>query len=170
MTRSLLLGSAAIAVTAVLAPLAFRPEPRLVWNPSASAPPGAYRVRPGAATAIGDYVVIRPPEPLARFATERGYIGRNATLLKHVAALPPSRVCREGGRVTVDGRTVATARERDRLGRPLPVWSGCRSLGAGELFALNAVPDSFDGRYFGVLPPDTVVGRAEPVWTRDGAR
>src|SRR3546814_1910708 len=40
------------------------------------------------------------------------------------------------------------ARARDRAGRPLPAWFGCRKLRSGELFTMNpAAPDSFDGRY-----------------------
>jgi type IV secretory pathway protease TraF len=27
---------------------------------------------------------------------------------------------------------------------------------------------SLDGRYFGPLPRDTIVGRAVPIWTREG--
>ena len=27
--------------------------------------------------------------------------------------------------------------------------------------------DSFDGRYFGPLPASTIVGRADPLWTRE---
>ena len=58
------------------------------------------------------------------------------------------------------------ARARDRLGRPLPAWFGCRKLRSGELFVMNpAAPGSFDGRYFGPLKLGTVIGRATPVWT-----
>jgi hypothetical protein len=39
-------------------------------------------------------------------------------------------------------------------------------LRTGELFLMNpAAPDSFDGRYFGVLRLTHVIGRAAPVWT-----
>ena len=39
-------------------------------------------------------------------------------------------------------------------------------LRRGELFVMNpAAPDSFDGRYFGVLRITQVIGRATPVWT-----
>jgi type IV secretory pathway protease TraF len=33
---------------------------------------------------------------------------------------------------------------------------------------MNTVPaDSLDGRYFGPLPLTTIVGRADPIWTRE---
>ena len=54
----------------------------------------------------------------------------------------------------------------DRLGRPLPVWNGCRIIADGEFFLMNwQVPDSLDGRYFGPLPATTVIGRAIPLYT-----
>src|SRR3546814_19562169 len=61
---------------------------------------------------------------------------------------------------------VGIARARDRAGRPLPAWFGCRKLRSGELFTMNpAAPDSFDGRYFGTLKIEAVIGCAMPVWT-----
>ena len=61
---------------------------------------------------------------------------------------------------------MGAARERDRRGRPLPVWQGCREVPQGELFLMNwDEPASLDGRYFGPLPITAVVGRAVPLWT-----
>jgi type IV secretory pathway protease TraF len=66
-----------------------------------------------------------------------------------------------------NGRHVATAQPIDGRGRPITSWSGCRTLGDGELFALDAdVPTSLDGRYSGPLPLSSVIGRALPLWTR----
>ena len=70
--------------------------------------------------------------------------------------------------VSVNDQPVAIARQRDRRGRALPVWQGCRMLEPGELLLLNpSVPDSLDGRYFGALPISAVLGRAIPLLTRD---
>lgn len=75
-------------------------------------------------------------------------------------------LCRAGGAILIDGRLAGQARQRDRRGRPLPVWTGCRTLAAGELFLMNmAAPDSLDGRYFGPLSASSVLGRATPLWT-----
>ena len=97
---------------------------------------------------------------------ERGYIGRDVPILKHVLGLPGQRVCRTGRTITVDGIAMGEALDRDRRDRPLPVWSGCRVVAADELFLMNwQVPDSLDGRYFGPLPATTVIGRAIPLYT-----
>ena len=144
------------------------PRPRLLWNASASAPLGLYRIEPAGDPSVGTLVAVAPPKQLARWMVERRYLGEGMPLLKHVAAKAGQRICRVGDIVSVDLRPVAVARERDRLGRTLPVWQGCRTIATGELLLLNpAVADSLDGRYFGPLPASTVIGRAIPIFTRD---
>ncbi|PQM25907.1 conjugal transfer protein [Sphingopyxis lindanitolerans] len=142
------------------------PAPRLLWNASASAPIGLYRIDPGATPRAGDLVAIRPSPPLGAWLAERQYLPAGVPLLKRVAALPGARICRSGVFVTIDGLAAARAMARDRLGRPLPFWLGCRIVGPDELFLLNAAPDSLDGRYFGPLPAAGLLGVAHPVMTR----
>lgn len=144
------------------------PLPRIIWNASASVPIGLYRITPDHDPPVGALVAIMPPERLARWMTERGYLGEDVPLLKHVVGKSGTRICRSGNIVSVNTRPVAIVRELDRLGRPLPVWQGCHTLGDGELFLLNpAHPDSLDGRYFGPLPAAALLGRARPILTRD---
>lgn len=146
----------------------FDPFPRVVWNASASAPIGLYRIQPVRDPPHGALVAVTPLAPLARWLAERGYLGERVPLLKRVAARPGQLVCRIGVVVSVDGRPVVVARLADSRGRPLPVWQGCRTLRAGELLMLNPDhADSMDGRYFGPLPASTVLGRAIPILTRD---
>ena len=154
-------GVAVIAATSILNPL-----PRLMWNATASVPTGLYRITPGAPRQLGELVAVMPPEPLATYLADGGYLPRGVPLLKHVTALPGQRVCQFGAVISVDGRPIGSARSRDRRGRSLPSWSGCRDIGADELFFMNTnAPDSLDGRYFGPLPAITVLGRATPLWT-----
>ena len=143
----------------------FHHTPRLMWNASASTPIGLYRLYPAGQLRVGDLIADRPPPTLSRFMAQRHYLPLDVPLLNYVGALSGQTVCRQGLLVSVDGRHVATALTRDHARRPLPVWQGCRLLKPGEIFLLNpAVLDSFDGRYFGVLPPNTVIARAEPLW------
>lgn len=150
-----------------VATAALVPTPlRLVWNVSASAPVGLYEIEPARRLDVTDLLAITPPAVLARFMVERGYIGPGVPLMKRVAALPGQEVCRKDRIITVDGVAYGEALERDRIGRPLPVWRGCRRIAEGELFLMNFdVPDSLDGRYFGPLPASTVIGRAVPLYT-----
>src|SRR3546814_9131526 len=91
--------------------------------------------------------------------------------MKRVAGLPGHQVCRIGARVTVNGVAMGEALDRDRLGRELPVWQGCRLIADGEIFLMNwSVEDSLDGRYFGPISTRSIIGRATPVWTdEDGS-
>ncbi|WP_163268357.1 S26 family signal peptidase [Chelativorans alearense] len=139
---------------------------KLVWNVSASAPIGLYRIEPAEHLEVPDLVAVMLPAPLEDFMVERGYIGRDVPILKHILGLSGQRVCRTGHVITVDGIAMGYARDRDRLDRPLPVWSGCRVVAADELFLMNwQASDSFDGRYFGPLPAATVIGRTIPLYT-----
>ncbi|MGY3539821.1 conjugative transfer signal peptidase TraF [Bradyrhizobium sp. USDA 4515] len=156
--------TAAVSLLGVLSVVSF--APKLIWNASASTPIGLYAIEPERSAEVTDLVAIRAPEPLASFMVERGYIGQGVPLMKRIAALPGQRVCRTGANITVDGVPLGDALERDRLGRPLPVWQGCRLVVPGELFLMNwQVRDSLDGRYFGPLPASAVIGRAIPLYT-----
>lgn len=165
--KTLIATGAALALIGASAVV--RSNPLLVWNASASVPVGLYAVTPITQPDIGDLVAVRPPEMLGRWLLESGYLGPDTPLLKRVAALPGSEVCRHGTTIIIDGHVVAEAQLRDRLGRPLPALRGCRTLRDGELFLLNADhPASLDGRYFGPLGAETIIGRATPIWTREG--
>lgn len=166
MTRLGLIGVTALAALGVGYP-GFVPMPtKLIWNASASAPIGLYTIAPAGHLEVPDLVAVMPPAPLAHFMVARRYVGSGVPLLKRVLGLPGQHVCRTGRAITVDGVEMGEALERDRMGRPMPVWQGCRTVARGELFLMNSgVRDSFDGRYFGSLPAAVVIGRAIPLWT-----
>ena len=163
--RSAILAVMVLGVGATALPHYDDRTPWVVWNASASVPIGLYAVDTIIDVHTGDLVVVRPPEPLARFLADRGYLPRGVPLLKHVAALAGQTVCRIGRSVTVDAIEMGEARERDSRGRALPVWEGCRVIANGDVFLMNPQSaDSLDGRYFGPLPAASIVGRAIPLW------
>lgn len=147
--------------------IASPPAPRLVWNASASAPIGLYFVSPGAPVRIGDMVVARTPVAVRNLAARRRYLPANVPLVKRIAATRSDIVCAFGQGIFVNGHWVAERRDRDGQGRPMPWWSGCRTLANDELLLLIAdSPDSFDGRYFGVTHIGDVIGKAVLLWRR----
>lgn len=164
--KTLVLGGLALALIGASAVV--RSDPVVLWNPSPSVPVGFYAVTPIDTLEVGSLVAVRPPEPLESWLVENHYLGPDTPLLKHIAALSGAEVCRDGAVIRIDGQAIAEARERDRLERPLPVWSGCHRLADGEVFFLNADhPASLDGRYFGPLGAETIIGQATPIWTRE---
>lgn len=142
----------------------------LVWNVTASVPTGLYHIGDAAGLQIGERVALDPSSRLREYLAERGYLPAGVPLIKEVAALPGDTVCRDGLAITINGSRAGSARARDRRGRGLPVWRGCRTIAAQEIFVMNRrAPGSFDGRYFGPVPRDHVIGRARPVWTDEAA-
>ena len=86
--------------------------------------------------------------------------------MKPVAAVAGDRVCRFANRVFIRGRLVAIASPADGAGRAMPVWYGCRTLQAGEIFVLADYPASFDSRYLGPLEVNSIAGRGILLWSR----
>ena len=169
MTRLAYVMSMSFVVLAIVGRPLIPITPKLIWNASASAPVGLYTVRTVADLDVTDLVAVDAPEPLASFLSQREYLPRGVPLMKRIAALPGQTVCRIGRNVSVDTIAIGEALARDGHGRELPVWQGCRTLGAGEIFLMNwDVRDSLDGRYFGPIPKDSIIGRALPLWTDEG--
>ncbi|MBS7661574.1 S26 family signal peptidase [Pseudomonas lalucatii] len=138
--------------------------PWLVYNASDSAPIGWYRITPTSSASADDLLLIHLPPEAMTLAARRGYLPANVPLLKTMAAAAPQHVCVQGNQVRIDGELVARRLRRDRQGRALPAWTGCRRLVGDELFMLGSHPESFDSRYFGPVSVDAVIGRAQLLW------
>jgi conjugative transfer signal peptidase TraF len=166
MTRLGLIIATALAALGVGYP-GLAPMPtRLIWNASASAPIGLYLVAPADQLDVPDLVAVDPPVLLAAFLAARGYLPEGVPLMKRVRAVAGQTVCRTSLAITVDGVEAGAALERDRAGRDLLVWQGCKRVPSGAVFLMNwQVGDSLDGRYFGLTPIGQIVGRAVPLWT-----
>lgn len=162
--RALVLALGVGALGALAAPALLRPVPRLVWNASASAPVGLWRIAPGEVPAVGDYVAAIAPPAARLLAAQRGYLPANVPLIKTVAAAGGDLVCTAGPRLLVNGVVVAERRKADARGRPLPWWRGCRRLEDGAVLVLSPSVDGFDSRYFGPVSRTAVIGKATPLW------
>lgn len=130
--------------------------PRLLVNESHSLPRGLYRWV-GAAPDRGDVVAIRPP-PVARAYLASLGAPPDLPLLKRVVAMGGEPMCQDAAGMRWPGGATAPVADRDRTGRDLPNWRGCRRLGRGELLVMGDSPTSFDSRYFGPVEGGAVAG------------
>jgi conjugative transfer signal peptidase TraF len=138
-----------------------------VWNATASVPRGLYAVEADGPLARGDYVVAQLPGSFRRLADQRGYLPAHIPLVKPVSAVAGDSVCALGQEILINGRQVGDRLAKDLKGRPMPGWSGCVRLKDGEVFLFRTgMPQSFDGRYFGITPRSAILGRADPLWLR----
>ena len=136
---------------------------RYVWNASESLPKGLYRVtKPSLAK--GELVLVQLPEWVQFLASQRKYLPKNTPALKRIYGIRGDVICRFGAVVIINQIAVAIAKTRDYSNSKMPVWRGCKRLSSDELFLLTEHPDSFDGRYFGVVKTSSVIGMAKPVW------
>lgn len=135
----------------------------VIYNGSASAPIGFYRMQIGPVSK-GDLVLARLPSWAERLADERGYLPPNAPIIKRVVAAGGDFVCRFGRKISVNFDDVAEALKSDNKGRALPYWIGCWRLEQGQYFLLQEHPRSFDSRYLGPIDGSLIIGRAVPTF------
>jgi conjugative transfer signal peptidase TraF len=139
--------------------------PRIIYNPSASAPRGWYWLVPADSLKVDDYVLVNLPANVKRLAAERKYLPESVPLLKRIGARSDQFVCVLGHSLWVDGQLVATALTHDRAGRELVGWHECRVLAPDEILLVSRDNSaSFDSRYFGPIRMVDVIGRAAPLW------
>jgi len=158
------LGSLSLAVlcTASIAQIVRPSVPRLLYNPSPSAPVGWYRLRPDTYAHRGDLVAALAPKSGAALALERDYLPPKIPLIKTVWAVSGEQICHVDGQVFVQGRPALIVLKHDVLGRALPTRSGCYQLSKDEIFLIsNDVQTSFDSRYFGPVKRQNLLGRVE---------
>ncbi len=168
-----------IASTGLIpAPLALigwlAPGPLALWNSSPSEPVGLY-VRDRAAPAVGRLIAFRPPPDAWPYVGQTMPERARTSILKTVVASRGDLVCARDARLRLNGRDIAPIAARDRLGRALPHWTGCRRLGVDEFFVYSArIANSFDSRYYGPVRRRDVIGVYRPVgrvrWALVGAR
>src|SRR5260370_30350581 len=111
---------AAVAVLATM--MGPKAAPRFVWNVSESVPTGLYHVQPARHLIVTALVVAYPPEPLATFLADDGYLPRGVPLIKRILALPVQTICRTSLTIAVDGIDIGSARGPNHRGRPTPCW------------------------------------------------
>ena len=158
------LGTVSVAAlcTASLVQIVRPSMPRLLYNPSPSAPIGWYRLRPDTYAHRGDLVAASAPKSGAALALKRDYLPPNIPLIKTVWAVSGEQVCHVDGQVLVKGQPALIVLKHDVLGRALPTRSGCYELSKDEVFLIsNYVQTSFDSRYFGPVKRENLLGRVE---------
>jgi conjugative transfer signal peptidase TraF len=158
-----LLVVATLGVAALALPVAAG-SAQLVWNATASAPAGLYRIA-HERWHVGDRVAVLPADTLAEELDRRGVLPRGKLLIKRVVAVSGDSVCRRDGTVLVNDEVIAQAKSKDSTGEPLPSWQGCSSLNEGQVFLLGDAAGSYDGRYFGVTRASEIIGRADLLLT-----
>ena len=158
MKRGWLLIGGAVSL-ACLSVFVWKPQERLIWNRTASAPVGIYWLSDAPFTP-GRWVVVSARSDAAQWAQAYGFVGRDWPMIKQVSGVVGDEICRHGTQISINGTLVAEALAQDTLDRSLPIWQGCHTLKDSEVFLLNPHSRSLDGRYFGVTKTSVLDGVA----------
>ena len=157
--KIIIAGAATLLVLANSAQIGWPPEPRLLYNPSKSAPIGWYKINRKTQIQRGDKVAAYAPDWARKLADERHYLPYDYPLIKTVWAVSGEEICSSNGWVTVPNRPHLPVLVRDGLGRDMPVHEGCYTLNDNEVFLVSTdVQTSWDSRYFGPVNRDHILG------------
>lgn len=118
-----------------------------------------------ATPARGDVVVLEPPDDESKHATDGDLIG--SVLLKRVVAVAGDLVEVRDGHVHIDGREIPEARISLAAGGG-PDLGPVRVPEGKVLLLGDNRGNSRDGRWFGFVDRELVLGRAVSVVERDG--
>jgi len=151
------------AIVGTTLQIALPPRPKILYNPSSSAPIGWYQVIDNYAPKRNDLVAAYAPDWARKLADERSYLPYEYPLIKSVLAIEGDEVCYHIDRVSVPNGADIPLLARDRLGREMPSkFIGCFTLGAGEIWiASSDVQAGFDSRYFGPINLNMLIGGVE---------
>lgn len=163
--RYLYLCVACIAVTGLCSTAILQKHQQIIWNRTASAPPGLYWKKNGPLTRNG-WAIVSSKSRSAKWAQSHGFVGKDWPLIKRVKALPGDQICRVNEVVFVNEIPIATALSHTPDGDALPNWQGCLTLCPNQAFLLNDHPRSLDGRYFGPVDLMEIEGSAILIWQR----
>ena len=136
-------------------------QPELLYNPSPSAPIGWYRLIQTDTYSVGDLVAAYLPEEAETLASERGYLPLGLPIIKTIAAIEGDRYCIRESRLEIDGNLNVTMHPLDSQGRAMPVMpERCEVIEDGYVLLISErINRSFDSRYFGQIPVDSILGR-----------
>lgn len=152
---------------AVAAAMGLKPDPRILYNSTLSAPHGFYWLQPvhdARPFKAGALVVYPVPARVAALVEARHYLPLSVPLLKPVTAVAREFVCTRDHRLVVRGQALGIVRTVDSFGRPLPVVEVCGRVPAGFFYSVSRSPQSFDSRYYGPVSESTVTATATPLW------
>ena len=163
MLKNVLIGmGATLLIVATGTEISYPPKPKLLYNPSASAPIGWYKLVNTSTLKVGDQVAAYAPDWARKLADERHYLPYEYPLIKTIWARSGATICSKNHRVSLPNHPVIISLSQDSLGRDMPKLSGCFTLQTDEFFLVSPdVQDGYDSRYFGAVRGRDILGKVK---------
>lgn len=134
----------------------------LSYQVTPSMPEGFYWITPiHGRLHRNEVIVFRPPSQFEKFLTKKHWLPDNGLMMKHVVAVPGDWVCKYDDYVWLNGKAIAPVFSHAPKGEALPSLAFCGTLLHNRYLLMSLrVPNSFDGRYFGPVSRQRIIGRA----------
>ena len=134
----------------------------ITYQVTPSMPKGFYFVRPVKQLQSGNIAVFSPPSAILKLMLKHHWIPDDGLMMKYVFAVPGDNVCLREHQVWINGRVMAKIFQDYEPGKSLPHAHFCGQLAKGQYLLMSTqVAHSFDGRYFGPIDEQNIVGKAE---------
>ncbi len=162
MIRAFFVLSLSAAALCLLSLASIERDPKVLYNPSPSAPIGWYEIKQSDEYVVGDLVAAWLPKHAEALAHKRGYLPEKTPVIKTIVAVPGDQYCFKNEALKIAGQPDRPLLTTDSQGRALPAKAdGCRRLKSGKvLIVSDRIESSFDSRYFGEVEVSAILGHA----------
>lgn len=139
----------------------------ITYTKSSSMPQGWYFVIPAKNLQRHDMVVFLPPKNTRDFLSQHHWGPKSYLLLKYVMGLPGDFVCKQNHYLWINQQKIASILIFYAPNKKLPQNNFCGRLTSDEYLLLSTkIKRSFDGRYFGPIKYDNIIGKAIPLFEK----
>ena len=140
----------------------------ITYSVTPSMPQGFYLVMPTKKIARYDIVEFIPPLSVLEFIKEKHWVPQSGSIIKYVFAIPNDHVCIHDEAIWINGKKIGPVYKFYAENKLLPQTKICGKLTQGEYLLLSTENKrSFDGRYFGIVSSERILGRAVAIFTFD---
>lgn len=134
----------------------------LTYSATSSMPRGFYLVTPQKKFTHHEVVEFRPPLHILNLIQENHWLPPNGSMIKYVFAVPSDHVCIHHQTLWVNHKKIAPIYKFYAPNKLLPQTKICGRLQEGQYLLLSTENErSFDGRYFGPVSQQKILGRAK---------
>ncbi len=136
----------------------------LTFSVTKSMPRGLYLVIPAKKIVRYDIVEFIPPSAALDFIREKLWVPQSGTIIKYVFAIADDHVCIRNQAIFINSQKIGTVYKTYAPNKLLPQTKICGKLKENQYLLLSTESErSFDGRYFGLVSSQNILGRAIPI-------
>lgn len=134
----------------------------LTYQVTTSMPKGFYWINPSKHLHRDDIVLFRPPKKFLAFLLQKKWLPKNGLMLKYVIGVPGDYVYQNKKWIYINHHQIAPIFYEYAPGEKLPNNHFCGKLVQHQYLLMSTrLKRSFDGRYFGPVSDNKIIGKAK---------